>query len=57
MRVMMALYMGVNSNRVSTSTIAVNSSKSERFAEVAVANGYNSNALHEPAPNKYSFKD
>ena len=40
MRVMMALSMGANSNRVSTFTIAVNSSKtkSERFAVVAVAN-------------------
>ena len=49
----MALSMGVNSNRVSTLTIAVNSSKreSERFAVVAVANnGYNRNALYEPAP-------
>tara|TARA_B100000524_G_scaffold130746_1_gene64712 strand:- start:447 stop:605 length:159 start_codon:yes stop_codon:yes gene_type:complete len=46
MRVMMALSMGANSNRVSTFTIAVNSSKSERFAVVAIAYGYNSNALH-----------
>ena len=42
----MALSMGVNSNGVSTFTIAVNSTKSERFrfAVVVVANnacGYN----------------
>ena len=34
MRVMMALSMGVNSNRVSTFTIAVNSSKTARVRDL-----------------------